>query len=116
VVVKEEKVDSDLCRLLFKTIDRDLKIARRNDSLAIRNVFQEANLRASYIGQSSNSEQIQACLNQYIGKIFKNQSNNELLNYLSEKHKVYFNKKIMNYGKTYGLKKEDFKKINKYKI
>ena len=44
-------------------MDKDLRIARRNEGLAIRNVFQEANLRAGYIGQSSNSEQIQTCLN-----------------------------------------------------
>lgn len=115
VVGEEKKVIIEQCRLLFKTMDKDLKIGAQ-ESTIIRNVFQDANLRSGYLGQPINIKQIENCLNEYIGKIFKNQGNNDLLNYLAEKHKITFNRKVMNYGKVYGLKKEDFHKIRKYKI
>lgn len=113
---KKEKVFRMLFRLLFKVIERDYRLLKFNTPTYISNVFQEANLRAGYVGQAVNAKQIESCLQGYAKKIFKGSRNEQLLNFLSEKHKVYLPRPAIEGISIHGYKKQDFQKIRKYKL
>lgn len=97
-------------------MEKDLRVAKTNDSPGIYNIFQDANLKSGCVGQAVNAKQIQSCLQGYARKIFKGSKNEQLLSFLSEKHKVYLPRTVMQGMNIHGYKKQDFQRIRKYKL